>query len=323
MSEIDGDDEPEGAEQLALMRFFIGSRSFIPIDELTANALKTAMDDLHEMVDVEQKFDIVMENFLELETEMTTRLLKQAYLAEGTSQEFYNDKLSFNRRIINILTSTRLYIDQAAHHIGVFFPKDASKAAELKSLFSHEYDTVLAYRVMEALRNFAQHRGLPLQGMTYKTRWIDAEKDEAQLQFNVALNLIVADLDGPGGLKKSVLDELKNKGDKVDIKKMMREYVEALARVHVAFREMLKDRIDSSEKLIAHWSATFDAQCDDEHGVIGLAIGRRRPNGTATKVTAINAAPLDYIKALRARTSSLVKLSKRTVTSTEIRPKAK
>lgn len=323
MGEIDGEEVAVDAGAFFLMRLFIGSRLQIPIDAEAAARLKAAMDDLHELVDVEQKFDIVMENFLELETEMTTRLLKQAYRSDHSSQEFYADKLAFNRRILNVLTATRLYVDQAMHHIGVFFPKDAEKKAELKALFSHEYDSVPAYRVMDALRNFAQHRGLPLQGMTYKSSWIDMDDEEAYLQHNVALNLILADLDGEGGLKKSVLKELQAQGGKIDVKKMVREYVEALARVHVAFRQILEPRIAAAEALIAETMEQYCNACDDEHGATGLAVGQKQANGSFKSFVAIHNEPLDSIKILRSRTSSLIKLSKRTVTSEAIKPKAR
>lgn len=323
MSDIDGEDEAADAGAFFLMRFIIGSPLRIPIDAEAAARLKRAMDDLHELVDVEQKFDIVMENFLELETEMTTRLLKQAYRSDHSSQEFYADKLAFNRRILNVLTATRLYCDQAMHHIGIFFPDDLEKKVQLKALFSHEYDSVLAFRVMEALRNFAQHRGLPLQGMTYRSSWIDMDDEDNYLQHNVALNLILDDLDGDGGLKKSVLKELRAKGPKIDVKMMVREYVEALARVHAAFREILEPRIEAAKVLIAETMEQYRSACGDEHGVVGLAVGQKRANGSFENIVSLHNEPLESITVLRSRTSSLMKLSKRTVTSNAIKPKAR
>jgi hypothetical protein len=330
MNDVYGAEELAAADEYYLVRFVLGSSCKVAINADVAAALRAAMSDLFEMVDVEQKFDIVMENFLELETEMTTRLLKQAYRSDNSAQEFWADKLAFNRRIINVLTATRLYIDQTTHHIGVFFPKEkTAKAAELKALFSHEYDSVLAYRVMEALRNFSQHRGLPLQGMTHQSSWIDiaaegaAADDDSYLQYNVALNLVVADLEGEGGLKKAVLKELKLKGDRIDVKKMIREYVEALARVHVGLRDMLKPRIAAADALISYWIDRYLAECGEQVGSAGLGIGIARPNGAFEKIASVHTGPIDSIQALRSRTSGLAKLSKRTVTTKPITPKKK
>jgi hypothetical protein len=101
------------AEPIGLMRSVLGPSPFLEIDTATANALAAAMDDITGMIDVEQKFDILLENFIEFEQELFSRTLRQAYRLEPNSTDIFDDTLALNRRTINVLTAARLYADQA------------------------------------------------------------------------------------------------------------------------------------------------------------------------------------------------------------------
>lgn len=79
----------------------------------------------------------------------------------------------------------------------------------MKAITSPEYDARLGYRVMEALRNYVQHRGLPLHSITVGGGWIDTEegrrrKEKTTLYLNV--DTLAEDKD----FKKDVLDELRS-----------------------------------------------------------------------------------------------------------------
>jgi hypothetical protein len=66
-------------------------------------------------------------------------------------------------------------------------PQDGVAAEQF---FAAEYDASLSYRVIEALRNYAQHCGLPAHVITYQSRWVDHDKpDAAKLVHGVSPSL--------------------------------------------------------------------------------------------------------------------------------------
>jgi hypothetical protein len=311
-------DKSPQSPQLGLMRFVLGSDGFLPIDETTSETLRQAMDDIAEMVEVEQKLDILLANFQELEEELATRSLRHAFRSDHSHREFYDGKQVLNQRVMNTLTAARLYLDQAHHHVKVFFPDDPARWAELKDKASGQYDSVFGYRLMEALRNFAQHRGLPLQGMTLKQSWIEPEPGDRRLVTNLAINLITSGLSGDGGLKPAILAELEALGEVVDIKQFVRDYIEGICVLHDHFRAMVADRITSARELLAHWKARFARHSQEERPELGLHVGLRHPDGTATKLFSLHGDQLTYLEILRARTGGLGKISRRFVTTMPI-----
>jgi hypothetical protein len=56
-----------------------------------------------------------------------------------------------------------MYVDQMRHSISQFY--SGSSGPHPAALFSDEYDGHLEYRIAEALRNFSQHRALPVHIM--------------------------------------------------------------------------------------------------------------------------------------------------------------
>lgn len=307
----------EDTRKLGLMRFVLGAPCILEIDQSVADALVRAMKIIVEMVSVEQKFAILIENFLEFEQELVTRVLRNAYLHQQTAQEFFDDKQTFNRRLINILTATKLYTDQTKHHVKVIFPDEPQRWDELKVEFSKQYDEQLSFRTMEVLRNYAQHRGLPIQGLTMGSRWLDTQKEQARLEHNVAINIIVDELENDPDFKKSVLKELKALGGikgVLDIKPFVREYVQSLASVHEAFRSMTDERVDNAVALVTEWKRKYQSECPDDDPHF-LAVGWQNANNTRERIIYLSQDAIDQLGTLRSRTRSTGNLAKRFATT--------
>src|SRR5229473_5859894 len=66
-------------------------------------------------------------------------------------------------------------------------------------------------------------------------------------------------------------DELKNGPEKLELKPMVREYVECLSTIHYEFRELTKSAVDQQLRTIAEAKARFFAAFPDA-GDIGLAV---------------------------------------------------
>src|SRR5689334_16646405 len=147
-----------------LMIWAIGQHALLELAPEEVKGLREAVEDLREMVDIEQKFDLVISNFVEHERELAERVLIHTYRGIHSEHDLHDDKLAFARRILNLLSAGRLYIDQVKHHMTKLFPDNQETQAEVVEHFSDQYKSSLGYRVMEALRNYSQHRGMPVHG---------------------------------------------------------------------------------------------------------------------------------------------------------------
>ncbi len=301
--------------EIGLWRSVLGAKHFLSLSTPSVTVVRRAIQDIYEFVEVEQKFDILVANFLELEEEMARRSLVQAYYADHSAKEMFEDKQAFNRRVINVLTAARLYVDQIMQHVKAFFPDDAVKEAELKSAIAAEYDSRLGYRVMEALRNYTQHRGLPLQGFTHGSRWVNPNSPDKELEYNVALNLVASELEADGKFKKATLAELKAIGGTIDLKPLARDYLEGLGTIHQAFRTMVKDKMEKDGLTLEKVRTEFIAGCTEDHPTVGLTLAERHENGTFTVIERYPKEALEYLEVLKGRTGNFINYSRRIVTT--------
>jgi hypothetical protein len=129
--------------------------------------LQRASESIIQAVSLEEKFDILLGNFVELETDLLAAATRNAvyekydYVTLRTERNFI-----VSRRFLNLLAASRAYLDQGAHDlIRIVEPNDGTLtdfSAIFKKYTKKEYDTILGYRVMEAVKNYIEHRGFPI-----------------------------------------------------------------------------------------------------------------------------------------------------------------
>ena len=297
-----------------IVRQVLGNQTFIPITEKEYQDIQIAKEGLVESLFLEEKFDIVLENFYEYEMELLQLSTHQMLFRNLNYSKFQKEINSVNRRIINLLSACRLYIDHSSHHISNIFNGDESKKQEIKSNTSHEYDTSLGYRVMEALRNYVQHRGFPIQRCTYNSKRV-VEEGQSKLLFSITPYLDVEKLHEDGRFKKAVLIELREIGDKHDIKPLLREYIVSIISIHEKNRALLKSLIKQWEELLNSKIEAFRAEAGDGESIIGLAAVIYEGNGGYNSPVPIFLELVEHRKELERKNGNLTSLVSRYVTS--------
>lgn len=200
--------------------------------------IKKAKDCLLNAIAVEEKIGYVIENYRELELELMREALDDMLFRRYEWNEGIDKLHRVSRRIVNLLSTTRGYIDHIEHHLSQVFGNPSTQLENLRTEKSKMYDSSLAYRTMEALRNFVQHRQLPIGKVTGGARWIALEKAEYRMH-TVSPKLLMRDLDDEK-FKRKVFDELVvlNKKE-IELKPFIEEYLESLLTLHKFTREML------------------------------------------------------------------------------------
>jgi hypothetical protein len=223
----------------------IGQVPYIELSEDQFIQFRTARRSLLIAQSLEEKFGLVLENFWEYEE---TRLRLALRTMEMVAHDpFWGGVFLLNRRLVNMLTTCRMYVDQTTMECDELLGELGRVQTE--KLFSQQYDEVLGYRVMEALRNYAQHHSFPIGSAEYFQGW-EQFGDEFYLSVRTNPKLRIDDLDS--GFKKKVLKELKTHQQKdLDITRFVKGYIECLSIVYAELRVLAKPVVDEAKSSFA------------------------------------------------------------------------
>jgi hypothetical protein len=219
----------------------IGRFPELEIEQERFEKLKASRPVLSHALAIEEKYEIIISNFLELEREATNASISEMVRNNIEYKDFFDVRLALNIRLVNLLTSVRLYTDQLSSHICACIPHEENTKTEVKKLFSTEYDSSFEYRFMEALRNYVQHSGIPVHRISTGSKW--TELDNRLLEYSLFFGSQKKELLLDGGFKRKVLNEMP---DEVNLKTATRTYIEAISRIHKQAREKIDEVIDTS-----------------------------------------------------------------------------
>jgi hypothetical protein len=224
----------------------IGKFEKMPITKAVYDTLKDARDYLSDLLKFEQAYAVLLINYKSLE-----RAGQEVVLHNMTSNEFsyesvFDRELTINAKIINLLSSARLYLDTAPKLLSRAIPDQEQSQLFIKRYYSKQYDSSFEYRFAEALRNYVQHYGMPIHTFSQNSKWL--EDDQRTLEFSVDFiakkSLLLTD----GKFKKAVLDEMP---ESVSLKQTFREYMSRLSVAHVNARNACGKHATRARELIS------------------------------------------------------------------------
>ncbi|SRR6266540_1028249 len=287
-----------------------------PPDTLTLNPaeyteLVAAKAGIITMVGIEEKFDLLIENYVDYERELLELALRQSLHRDLTWQTFNLDRLAVTRRTANLLSASRSYVDQLKHDLNEALGSTHDVARAACRLLSERYESSLSHRAMEALRNLAQHRSLPVHALGYPSTRVEGE-GRSTVRFKAEPRVSVAKL-REETLKTSVASELEALGQPtLHLTKLVREYVENLAFVHEEVRKLLAPTVEGWE------NALRDAhrRCAEQFGggeTRAFVLDALDDQGVVTESDHIFMEPVLYRQAFVRKNRTFVGLAKRFV----------
>ncbi len=291
-----------------LCRYVLAQPGEIEISESEYRGLAQAVQTLVELSDAEQKYNVFIDNYFELERGLLEGSLR-AMIYRNLASEMQDAKADSSRRIMNLLTSVKLYLDSYPQHADWLVAGE--ELTNLKAAPSRAYDRSLAYRILEALRNYAQHEAFPIQVWQVQHSRDDSTTP-ARWKVGVNPKLDVGSLSRSRQFKRSVLAEIEKTGA-VHLKPLIREYIEQLSMVHEEFRAATEASADAAEKALKAALDRFIAEHPgDARTVVALSVG---DDGTTTAEDPlyISAPVLETIRHLRARIDPLKNYARRWV----------
>ncbi|GAB6069329.1 hypothetical protein JCM30760_04260 [Thiomicrorhabdus hydrogeniphila] len=247
-----------------------GTHEKINLTSEEFNLLKSSKSVLDSAFKFEEKYDLLISNYVDLEKDIFGLTLENIVSWDCSFFMFYQRRAIINRRFLAVLTMARLYIDSIA--------SDAKKcvgrrdvSADIREFLSAQYDSNIEYRFIEALRNTVQHHNLPIHSWSNGIKHIDNE--EASItEYHSSFYARKKELLKDNRFNKRVLNELP---ESIDLLKSMRIYITCLSDVHIQTRELMVDEIacarETIEKYINKFKSLNNADSDNN---CNLEIGR-------------------------------------------------
>jgi len=243
--------------RFALSRLVLDDPSEVTISLEQFTKAAGAHERMQLVVASEEKFDAIARNYLDFERDMLNCALETALVGFGQGMEQMGVRRLLNRKLSNLLSATRSYVDFMRHSAKLVLPSEID-ATSFIGLFLEHYDKSLPYRTLEVLRNHAQHAGFPIHSVQYSTTAI-REVSGTPLKRTIAPILDTQELEQNERLKKPVVLEITQYGKKVNLKRFVREYVASMASVHERFRELASPILSMDASIIQELAQTFSS----------------------------------------------------------------
>lgn len=298
----------------------MGSPGFIEIDEVDYKRIKASIAYLFESLFIEENLDLVTENFQEYEAELLLMASHSLIFRDFDYFSMSIERNTVSRRIVNLLSACRMYLDQSIHHINNIYGENSDKSKLLEGEINSQYDHNFGYRAMEALRNYTQHRGFPIHSMVFSSELVDSENKE--ILYTVIPVIKISELAEDSKFKKSVIDEMRSiEGkDGVDIRPLVRNYIEGIGLIHEKLREAIRPDVEQWEDVVNRAIILYKNEFGSETSLAGLAIVAEDDDGRMIEKRTIFKEFVEKRKSLESRNRLFVNLHKR-YASNEIRKK--
>lgn len=151
---------------------------------------------------------------------------------------------------MNLLTAYKTYDDTYRQHFNRIFLRDREVLRQAKQSFSKEYDSRVGYWMIPKIRNYVQHQGFPMHGSSYVSQWIENEHGIEKSRHTVDLYISPQELSG-GKFNLEIRERLGRMRKKVDLKFLIRDFMEGFSAAHTRNREILVNRLEWSNNYIS------------------------------------------------------------------------
>lgn len=262
-----------------------GCSAEIPIDELRYKRVLDAKSGLIFEIELEEKLALVLENYFELELNILGLGLRWAIHEDWRWETLQRQALAINMKLVNFLNSVWMYrdhvsrsFDSVANVVGV------ERQRELRRLLEGAFDDNGLSAIL-VLRNYCQHKGLAVEGVGYKSGWLDSRNVLSQIEnprsfVTADLSISISDIErasGPDSQYAKLAKVLRESGcSKWDPREHLRRSVDEITGFHSAMRLLL-------EGLHGEWISSLEAILEDarQNGldVCGLAVVQLRGDG--------------------------------------------
>ena len=266
---------PTEERRYVLTQRVFGRQPVVAISRGDFESAKDAHRKLQRIVGIEEKFDALARNYIDFEADMLKTLVETSLGGFGQGMETMALKRLINRRLVNVLSAARGYIDHLRQAAKQILPT-AEIADDVLALLSNSFDRSFSYRLLEALRNYTQHSGFAIHSVSFRTKVLH-DKPGSPMKATISPLLDIDEVLADDRIKGKIRQELARvqvSRERVDLKAHTREYIACLAEAHKTIREHSTPVFETAarevEELVSRYRA--HAQSDRSVGLCAVAI---------------------------------------------------
>jgi hypothetical protein len=224
----------------------------IEISEAEYMALDQAVESLASCAEAEENFEGLLDGYIEFESFLLSEALQALFWRNRDDVQDQARRTSAGRKLSYFLSSAQFYLD-SIQRLGCAVLGDKTNTV-LTRCMSREFDGSLSYRIMECLRDHAQHRAFPVHGYILSRQ---KTEDLAYQDFSFIPTLDLTELIANHRLRKKTIKEIRIMAgpSSIDIKPLARSYLESLLNIHQAFRLATSKTVDRHVQLIGETKA--------------------------------------------------------------------
>jgi hypothetical protein len=214
------------------------------LDANRAQQLEEAVRNVELHLAIEEKYNMVLENYEEWERDLLSAALSRSIFESDKWIDHMSQLSRFTRRLANLLSTGRLYVDQIRRHdlTALFGEKSETESAFTQAL-EREKTRSLGFRSINEIRNHVQHGGLPAHSITLQMTRRGVRR---LLEYRVSIQVRPDAVRDGDPRMIQVMEELRALGESVELPPLVREYMTGLARMH----DELRANLDTSK---SHW----------------------------------------------------------------------
>ncbi|MNS16457.1 hypothetical protein D3C72_481100 [compost metagenome] len=237
--------EDQPVVEFLLAEMTLDNNPTVPLTEAELIEIRTALDNLDEVMVIEEAFDAIMMNYRIYEEGQMRATLDHVLDTEHATDHMTDVRRRSALHLDNLLSSARAFLDITPSRMKKMGGPDLM--AEFKRLTSVQYDAIPAYQFMEALRNYAQHEGSSVTGMRFDISRSDKGRRLMDKDFKMVFSVqtrLHSEL-----IRKHfkahvrhLIDTLSDKKGMIDMTPLVRAYIVGLNNIILETRALLKER---------------------------------------------------------------------------------
>jgi len=148
--------------------------------------------------------------------------------------------LEINQRILNILTSIKSYEEHIKYKVSKLWGNSSEQIKKYEEIDSSLYDEFFSYRFLKRLRNYVQHRDLPVKCVRYPIMSVGFEP--RQIAFTVTpvmYKKYLLEFDSWSEVKKDIEDQ----DNEIDSNLIIEEAFRVFTTLHSKYRNYLSEML--------------------------------------------------------------------------------
>ncbi len=237
----------------------IGHPHKVDLSKDEFEALKGAKDTLTKFFSFTENYRLVVQSYREVERAKHEAELDHMLYSNFGYESLADARVALNAPIVGYLSSARYFLDSTDKFVSKVLSE--SEVAAYQKLRSKIYDEVPHYAFIEALRNYVQHRELPIHSVTYHN-FLEDKKNHATSDMVTSLSLCAAQetLRKDKKFKQSALAGLP---ERISIVGGIRHHMEGIWRLHDYLMKQHGGIPEAAREFVAAAISRYETETSD------------------------------------------------------------